>query len=447
MKTLLQPHLAKLIAAAATVTGKKFGLLVATSLIATTGIVASALTGSGGIGPMAAAVAALTEEQPAAVATAPASAPVAAPEAAPAPSPSSPGSVPSAGAASPGSLPASVPSTAPEALPAAEPEAPVAAPPSEPELPEAGPVKHVFLISLASPGYDAAFGATGSQMPYLSATLRPQGVLLTNYSLLDEAALANGIAAIAGQAPTAASEADCPDYEECLFPVETLTLADQLTTGRFTWHAYLEDMADPEGKSGNCVHPEPDAAEAPATGGYAARLNPFVFFHSLLDLGDCAANDVPLSELAGDLKKAETAANFNYIAPNLCNGGFRGQCPEGTPDGAAAADAFLAKLVPEILASPAYKQDGLLIVSFGAADPAPPADPAAAPAADPLKVGALLVSPLLTAGGTDGAAYDPYSLLRSIDELFGLTPLGAAEEPKVHSFASAFVATETAAGD
>jgi hypothetical protein len=449
VKALLQPHLAKLIAAAATVTGKKFGLLVATSLIATTGIVASALTGSGGIGPMAAAVAALTEEQPAAVATAPAP-PTPASEAAPVPSPSSPQPAPSAGAASPGPLPASVPSAAPEALPAAEPETPVAPPPSEPELPEAGPVKHVFLISLASPGYDAAFGATGSQMPYLSATLRPQGVLLTNYSLLDEASLANGIAAISGQAPTAASEADCPEYEECLFPVETLTLADQLTTGRFSWHAYVEGMADPEGKPDNCVHPEPDAAEAPATGGYAARLNPFVFFHSLLDLGDCAANDVPLSELAGDLKKADGVANFNYVAPNLCNGGFRGQCPEGAPDGAAAADAFLSKLVPEILASPAYKQDGLLIVSFGAAQPevaATPTDPAAAPATDPLKVGALLVSPLLTAGGTDGAAYDPYSLLRSIDELFGLAPLGAAEEPKVHSFASAFIAGETAAGD
>lgn len=453
MKALLQPHLAKLIAAAATVTGKKFGLLVATSLIATTGIVASALTGSGGIGPMAAAVAALTEEQPAAVTTAPAPVAAPAPEAAPSPSPSSPGSVPSAGAASSGSLPASVPSTAPETLPAPEPEAPVAPPPSEPELPEAGPVKHVFLISLASPGYDASFGATGSQMPYLSATLRPQGVLLTNYSLLDEAPLPNGIAAVSGQEPTGAIKENCPTYEEqiagkgCVYPVETLTLADQLVGARLRWHGYFEGMVDAEGQPDNCVHPEPDAPDVPTESGYSARLNPFVYFHSLLDLGDCDENNVPLSELAGDLQKPDDTANFSYIAPNLCNSGFRGECPEGTADGAAAADAFLAKLVPEILASPAYKQDGLLIVSFGAADPAPPADPAAAPAADPLKVGALLVSPLLTAGGTDGAAYDPYSLLRSIDELFGLAPLGAAEEPKVHSFASAFVATETAAGD
>jgi len=53
----------------------------------------------------------------------------------------------------------------------------------------------------------------------------------------------------------------------------------------------------------------------------------------------------------------------------------------------------------------------------------------------------------LTPNGTDAAAYTPYSLLRSVDELFGLAPLGKAEGKKVHSFASAFVATETAAGD
>jgi hypothetical protein len=284
-------------------------------------------------------------------------------------------------------------------------------------------------------------------MPYLSATLRPQGVLLTNYSLLDTAALPNGIAAISGQAPTADTKADCPDYEKCLLPVETLTLADQFGTARFSWHAYLEGMADAEGKPGNCVHPEPDATEAPATGGYSAKLNPFVYFHSLLDLGDCASNDVPASGLAKDLKKKPDAvANFNYVAPDLCNSGFRGQCSEGSPDGAAAADAWLEKTAGEILASPAYKKDGLLIVSFGTADPSA-AEELAAAGADPLKVGALLVSPLLTAGGTDGAPYDPYSLLRSVDELFGLSPLGEAEGAKVRSFASAFVATETAAGD
>jgi hypothetical protein len=444
VKTAALAYLQKAIAAAATVTGKKFGLLVASSLIATSGIIASALTGNGGVSPVAvAAMSGLFDEQPAAVTTA--APPAAAPEE-PLTSPSSPRSAPSAEAASPAPLPAPAPSSAPESLPSSEPEAqPAPPPPSEPELPEAGPVKHVFLISLASPGYEAAFGAT-SQMPYLSGTLRQQGVLLTNYSLLDPSSLANGFAAIGGQAPTEASKAGCPDYEKCLFPVETLTLADQLGTARFTWRAYVEGMADAEGKPADCVHPEPDATETTAPGAYSATANPFVYFHSLLDLGDCAANDVPGDELPKDLAKAEKTANFSYIAPSRCSAGFRGECPEGTADGPAAADAWLEKTTKEVLASAAYKQDGLLIVSFGALDPAA-AETAATEATDPLKVGALLVSPLLTPNGTDGAVYTPYSLLRSVDELFGLAPLGEADGKKVRSFASAFVAGETAAGD
>jgi hypothetical protein len=442
VKIALYAHLQKLIAAAATVTGKKFGLLVATSLIATSGVVASALTASGGINPVAAAaMAGLLNEQPAAATTA--LAPPTSPEASLSPAPS-PVAAPSVEATPSEPLPESIPSPAPESLPSSEPETPVA-PPSEPELPEAGPVKHVFLISLASPGYEAAFGTT-SQMPYLSGTLRQQGVLLTNYSLLDEAALANGLATVGGQAPTAAAEADCPDYEKCLFPVETLTLADQLGTAQFSWRAYIEGMADAEGKPANCVHPEPDATEAAAPGAYSAASNPFVYFHSLLDLGDCAANDVPATELPKDLAKAEKTANFSYLAPSQCNAGFRGECPEGTADGPAAADAWLEKTVGEILKSPAYKKDGLLIVSFGAVDPAG-AEAAAAAGADPLKVGALLVSPLLTPNGIDAAAYTPYSLLRSLDELFGIELLAEADGKKIHSFASAFVAAETAAGD
>jgi hypothetical protein len=428
---LLSGPLQKAIAAAASLTGKRFSLLVASSLVATTGVVAVGAAGSGGMEPIAAAaVRALMEEERAAVATAPASP---APEAA-ASTPSSPTPAPGAEAASSGPLPAPAPS--PEA-PAPEPEAP-SAPSSEPEAAEPGPVQHVFWISLASPGYEPSLGAS-SQMPYLSGELRPQGLLLTNYSLLDAAALPNGIAAISGQPPTAATKAGCPSYEDCLQDVETLSLADQLVGARLRWHGYFEGMSDEAGKPDNCVHPEPEAGELTTADGYSSRLNPFLYFHSLLDLGDCDENDVPLGELAGDLRKVDSTANLSYVSPSLCNAGFRGTCAEGTAEGAAAADAFLAKVVPEILASPAYKQDGLLIVSFVAADPAPPADPAAAPA-DPKKVGAVLASPLLAPGATDGTAYTPYSLLRSLEDLFALEPLGAAAGAKVRSFAPAFSA-------
>ena len=434
MKLLAGP-IQKALAAAASLSGKRFSLLVASSLVATSGIVAVGASSSDGLNPMAAAaVKALMEEEAATLASAPTPA---TPE--PASTPSSPEGASGAGAAPSGPLPAPVP--APAAEPAPEPETPLAPEPeAEPEETEAGPVQHVFLVSLASPGYEAAFGSS-SQMPYLSGELRPQGVLLSSYSLLDTEPLPNGIATVSGQPPSAETKAACPKYEECVHEVETLTVADQLVGAQLRWHGYFEGMLDEEGKPDSCVRPEPEAAVAANEEGYSPLLNPFVFFHSLLDLGDCDENDVPFTDLTGDLKKPETTANLSYISPSLCNAGFLGECREGAPEGAAAADAFLAKVVPEILKSPAYKQDGLLIVSFGAADPAPPTDPAAPPPAEPLRTGALLVSPLLAPGATDGAAYDPYSVLRSIEDLFNLSPLGNAGGKKVRSFASAFVAS------
>ena len=173
-----------------------------------------------------------------------------------------------AGAASSGPLPSSAPATEPTA-PATEPETPEA-PPTEPEAPEPGPIQHVFVVSVASPGYDAAFGAA-SQMPYLSGELRAQGVLLTNYSLLDTARAAErhrDDRRPAARPP--ATKSDCPGLRSLRCrTVETLTLADQLAGAQFSWHGYFEGMTDTEGKADNCVHPEPEAADVPTAGGYS----------------------------------------------------------------------------------------------------------------------------------------------------------------------------------
>jgi Phosphoesterase family len=423
------------VAAAATLTGKRFGLLVASSLVATSAIVAAAATSSSDSGPLAA----LLGRSLAASRTPALSEP--APELEPAPSASSapePGPEPASSSAAPLPSPAPAPEPAPAPQPEPEPEPTTPAVPA----PEAGRVKHVFVISLASSGYEAAFGHT-PQMPYLATTLRPQGLLLSGYSLLDQAALPNSLAAIGGQPPSADTRADCPDYGKCVYSAETLTLADQLEIAKLSWRAYMESMINPEtSQPDDCVYPQPGATAAPPLGGYAPQLNPFVYFHSLLDLGDCSADDVPLTRLEKDLKAVESTPSYSYISPNLCNAGISGQCAVGAPDGAASADAFLATLVPKILASPAYKADGLLIVSFGQANPGP-IDPATGiavpPSPEPKKVGALLVSQFASPGSTDAVAYDPYSLLRSTEDLFGLAHLEKADGAKVKSFAPALL--------
>ncbi len=450
MRALKRP-LHRAVAAAATLTGKRFSLLVASSLVATAAIVASALISTGESGALAAALlgrAGASNSAPAAAVSAPKRS---------SSGPASPGPAPggsASAAAAPLASPAPVAAPA-ESAPASKPapQGPAATPAAP--TPEASRIKHVFVISLASPGYEAAFGAA-PQMPYLAATLRPTGQLLSGYSLLDDAGLANSVAAISGQPPNPSTQANCSTYSEfpagstldskgvvpgagCLYPVEALTIADQLTSAHFKWRAYVEGMVDETGKPGNCVHPEAAAIDQPPPGGYAARQNPFVYFHSLLDLGDCATNDLPLTQLEADLRKVDSTANYSFVSPSLCNAGVSGQCPEGSPGGAAAADAFLSQWVPKILASPAYKEDGLLIVSFDEVDPAAAASSAATAPATPRQVGALLLSRYATPGATNAAAYGPYSLLRSVEDLFGLAHLARANGGKVGSFAPALL--------
>ena len=448
MKAAIRAKAGQAIAAAASLTGKRFGLLVASSVVATSAIVASAMTGTGGSGALAALLARNLGAHNAAVLGAQAESSAPASSAPPAAEESSPAPIGEPSYSSPAPAPA----------PAPEPTAEEPTKKAPEPAPETGPVKHVFVISLSSPGYEQAFGAQ-SQMPYLSATLRPQGVLLDHYAALDAGALSNGIAAISGQPPNAATKAGCPEYEAfttapnskgvlsgagCVYPVETQTIADQLTIAQLGWRAYVGGMVDETGKPANCVHPDPgEPSTAAQPGGYAASQNPFTYFHSLLDLGDCTENDVPLEQLSKDLAKAEKTPSYSFIAPTPCEAGTAAQCPPGTVEGAAAADAFLSTWVPKIFASPAYKADGALIVAFSAVNPAGPGAPA--PTGDGLRTGALVVSPFAQPGATDSAPYDIYSLLRSSEDLLGLEPLGLAAGSKVKSFASSL--TEQNGGD
>ena len=76
--------------------------------------------------------------------------------------------------------------------------------------------------------------------------------------------------------------------------------------------------------------------------------------------------------LPADLADERTTPNFVFITPNLCDDGHDGSgtgaagttCANGQPGGLTSADAFLQTWVPKIMASPAYKQDGLLIITF-----------------------------------------------------------------------------------
>jgi hypothetical protein len=307
------------------------------------------------------------------------------------------------------------------------------------EAPRRTNIEHVFVIALAGHGFDATFGPQ-SPATYLNSDLRPKGALLTEHSTLGGSGLADGLALVGGQPPNADTRAGCTTYSEipqsakptksgeirdtgCVFPSTVVTVADQVTASGRAWRAYVEDLDKGPGAKASCRRPASNAADDTVTGragdGYATRLNPFVYFHSLLDLGDCDAADGPLERLETDLGAVKTTPAYSYIAPNLCNSATEAPCADGSAGGLAAADAFLARWVPKILASKAYQKSGLLIVTFTG-------DVAAPTAAAPARAGTLLVSRFATAGSTVDTKTDPYALLRTIEDVLGVRPLARA---------------------
>lgn len=303
-------------------------------------------------------------------------------------------------------------------------------------------VKHVFVVALTTTGYRAAFGPD-SVAHYLNGTLRRRGTLLSGYRTLGGSELPDYLAMVSGQAPNADTRTDCATYAEfppattarsdgqvpgagCVYPNTVLTIADQVTAAGKQWRAYLADMG-----STTCMHPDSNAADdGPVTGAgsdYATRHNPFIYFHSLLDLGGCGSNDVELTHLAGALRTARRAPAYAFIAPGLCDEPSAAACPATDPTGLAGEDAFLKQWVPRILASAAYRQDGVLMIVFARAP--------AATAAAPIRTGALILSPLAKAGSTVRGTYNPYSVLRSVEDMLGYAPLVHAGS--AHSFATA----------
>jgi phosphatidylinositol-3-phosphatase len=312
------------------------------------------------------------------------------------------------------------------------------------------PIKHVFVIVLENKDYASSFGP-GAQSVQLPA-LASQGVLLSQYYGTAHNSLPNYIAMVSGQGPNPVTQSDCQIYQEflpgiigsdgqalglgCVYPASVKTVADQLDSAGLTWGGYMEDMASP------CQHPalnSPDSTQsATAASQYAARHNPFVYFHSIIDSPTCAAHDVPLTELPAALTSEQTTPNLTFITPDLCSDGHDATCANASQRGGyGGIDDFLSTWVPRIQASPAYQDDGALIITFDESESgaegccvedAPNTPNAGGQTAGPGggRTGTVVLSKYVAPGTTTATPYNHYSLLRTIEDLLGVSPLGYA---------------------
>jgi hypothetical protein len=323
------------------------------------------------------------------------------------------------------------------------------------------PIKHVWIVVLENENYDTTFGPS-PPAPYLAQTLPSQGELLTQYYGTGHHSLDNYITMISGQPPDPQTQADCPTFSDfvptappdangvetgdgCVYPARAQTIADQLEAKGLTWKGYMEDMGTA------CSHPAigtPDPTEgARPDSQYAVKHNPFMYFHSIIDEPSCQTNVVDLSALEGDLAYTATTPTYSFITPDLCADGHDVNCADGTsPGGYQGINAFLSKWVPKITGSPAFSDGGLLIVTFDEAgndstaccgeptgpNTTDPGDGAGKPGGG--RTGAVLLSPYIKPGSVNDTPYNHYSLLRSTEDLFGLTHLGYAAQDGLKPF-------------
>jgi hypothetical protein len=330
-------------------------------------------------------------------------------------------------------------------------------------------IKHVFTIILENEDYGNSFGP-GSPAMYLAQTLTAQGAHLESYYGIGHVSLDNYIAMISGQRPNPMTQADCQVFQQfiglppsqpsgqsigegCVYLQKTQTLPRQLTDRGLSWKGYMEDMGNDLARDGRatCSHPginKQDMTQAAtAADSYATRHNPFVYFHSIInDQAYCDARVVRLDRLPADLATVATTPNYVFITPSLCHDGHDAPCANGEPGGLVSADAFLRVWVPRIVNSPAFQADGLLIITF---------DESSGPQSDSSgccngalrtanlpgitgpgggRVGAVLLSPFIAPGTTTSVPYNHYSMLRTVEDIFGLPYLGDASDPHLTSF-------------
>jgi len=259
---------------------------------------------------------------------------------------------------------------------------------------------HVLVIFLENREFDEVVG--NRRMPRFNR-LAGEFTLLTRYFGVSHPSLPNYLALVGGD--TFGVRSDCMS---CY--VDAPSLPDLLETRGMTWKTYQESLPR-AGYTGDISRL------------YAKKHNPFVYFNAIRrDRARLRRSVVPLTDLAGDLASGRLP-DFAFIEPNLCNSGH-----DCGPD---VADAWLGRTVDEILGSQAFDANSLLVITWdeGSTNASCCGTP---PLATGGRLAAVVVSPLVRPGFEDATPYSHYSVLKTIEEAWGLERLGRTSDQAVN---------------
>jgi phosphatidylinositol-3-phosphatase len=259
---------------------------------------------------------------------------------------------------------------------------------------------HFVVVVLENRELDEVIGS--GSWPYVNS-LAGRGTLATDYYAIAHPSLPNYIALLAGD--PLGIESDCTGCR-----AHGANLTGQLEQAHIRWRAYMESM------------PQACYAEAWA-GGYAKKHDPFMYFGQIVSSPARCGRVVPLSRLSGELRGGGLPP-FTWITPNLCDDGH--DCAD------ASADRFLARLVPYLLRGLGPR--GVLAVVWDEGTSGSGCCNLAAGG----RVALILAGPQVRAGLRLSTPADHYSLLRLVEDSFGLPRLRGAACPCTPSLNAAF---------
>jgi hypothetical protein len=297
---------------------------------------------------------------------------------------------------------------------------------------------HIAVVVLENESFASTWGA-GSPATYLNG-LRAQGAFADQYYATGHVSLDNYIAMTSGQPVQPLSGTDCETSN--LYACSRLQLAfssgrniaDQLDTAGLSWRGYMDSMPTP------CFHADAsptaagadpyqgDSTTAPA-GNYADRHNPFIYYPDILDDNTrCVAHVLPYPQLGVDISN-DTPTNpavpaFSFITPDTCHDGHDAPCAGGQPGGLLSADLWLSQQMPALI-SYMDSHNGLVLITF---DEGATTDTSGCCTGGPGgaagvggRVGLLALGSGITGGLVTHTQYDHASLLRTVEDSFGIT--------------------------
>lgn len=257
-------------------------------------------------------------------------------------------------------------------------------------------LSHVFVVVLENHGLKDTIG--NAAMPAINRLARQYGYA-SNYTGVAHPSLPNYVAMIAGSTMNLTS--DDPAQR---FAGDNLAL--QLTRAGLSWRGYMQALPR-------------DGSVADYAGTYGKKHNPFMLSSGVLADPAQLANVRTLAALGPDLD-AGRAPNFSFIVPDVCNDMHGAPECRGRAQLDRAGDAFVDAWTRRIMASPNWKAGSAIVVTFDEGS-----------GGDTLGGGGRIATIVVTPGGPRGVvsqvAYNHYSLLRTLEEGFGLALLRGAK--------------------